>query len=57
MTDYNTTESTNNQVSNDWLTYGKLFAIGLPSDCKESHIRKHFEQFGQIRRIEISSQM
>ena len=54
MVDSKIFEIPNNQGSTEWTSYGKLFAIGLPFDTKEIHIRRHFEQFGLIRRVEMS---
>ena len=54
MVDSKIFEIPNNQGSTEWTSYGKLFAIGLPFDTKEIHIRRHFGQFGLIRRVEMS---
>ena len=54
MVNSNIFEIPNNQGSTEWTSYGKLFAIGLPFDTKEIYIRRHFEQFGLIRRVEMS---
>ena len=54
MVDSKIFEIPNDQGSTEWTSYGKLFAMGLPFDTKEIHIIRHFEQFGPIRRVEMS---